>query len=131
MDHESGFQNATLSPPKYICGFSSVKMVTKLMFRPTASGTKPSMVAVAVRITGVIRVLPPSIIARRVGNPSFFFVSINSTMRIPFRTTIPPKATTPNPVHQNYDVHIENNHPKQNSNDTEDYLTQNDQRFGH
>src|SRR3974390_1690028 len=86
---DNGPQNATLSPPKKICGFSSVKSVTKSIFSPTASGIRPSIVADAVRITGVIRVFPASTIASRSGTPCPRSRSVNSTSRIPFRTTIP------------------------------------------
>ena len=98
MVHESGPQKATLSPPKKMCGLSSVKSVAKSMFKPTANGTSPSMVAVAVNNTGVIRVLPASSMASRGGMPSLSLMSANSMSRIPFRTTIPAKATIPIPV---------------------------------
>src|ERR1043166_3012181 len=61
--HESGPQKATLSPPKKMCGFNSLNKVTKSILNPTASGIKPKIVADAVSSTGVIRVLPASIIA--------------------------------------------------------------------
>jgi hypothetical protein len=54
----SGFQNATLSPPKKICGFSSENKVIKLMLKPIAIGIKPSIAATAVKSTGIILVLP-------------------------------------------------------------------------
>lgn len=56
--HDKLPQNITLSPPKNMCGLSSVNKVMKLIFIPTASGTNPNIVAVAVRITGVILVFP-------------------------------------------------------------------------
>ena len=68
------------------------------MFKPTANGTNPNMVAVAVSTTGVIRVLPASIMASRGDIPSCNFISANSINNIPFRTTIPAKATIPIPV---------------------------------
>ena len=50
MVQESGPQNITLSPPKWSCGLSSVNMVTKFSVIPIASGTRPSIVAVAVSL---------------------------------------------------------------------------------
>ena len=44
----NGFQNATLSPPKKICGFSSENNVTKLILKPTAIGIKARIAATAV-----------------------------------------------------------------------------------
>src|SRR6188768_4154213 len=38
MVHESGPQNAVLSPPKNKCGLKSVNNVTKSIFKPTARG---------------------------------------------------------------------------------------------
>ena len=73
-------QNMTLSPPKWMCGLSSVKRVMKLMFIPTAKGTKPRMVAVAVRTTGVVLVLPAWTIASRVFMPVALSTSVNSTI---------------------------------------------------
>ena len=58
-----GFQNATLSPPKKICGLSSLNKVTKLILNPTAIGMKPRMAASAVNNTGIILVLPACITA--------------------------------------------------------------------
>ena len=68
------------------------------MFIPTANGTSPSMVAVAVKTTGVTRVSPALTIASLVCTPLALNTSVNSTIRIPFRTTIPPSATIPIPV---------------------------------
>ena len=39
----NGFQNATLSPPKKICGFNSENRVTKLILKPTAMGINARM----------------------------------------------------------------------------------------
>ena len=98
MVQESEPQNITLSPPKWMWGLSWVKSVMKLMFIPTASGTSPRMVAVAVRTTGVIRVFPACTMASLVLSPLALSTSVNSTISIPFRTTMPPRATTPSPV---------------------------------
>ena len=38
-----GFQKATLSPPKKICGFNSLNKVTKLILNPIAIGMKPNI----------------------------------------------------------------------------------------
>ena len=54
----SGFQNATLSPPKNMCGFSSENKVMKLILNQIAIGIKPSIAATAVSNTGIIMVLP-------------------------------------------------------------------------
>ena len=56
------------------------------------------MVAEAVSNTGVIRVLPASMIASFNVAPCSRSKSVNSTNKIPFRTTIPTKATIPIPV---------------------------------
>ena len=93
-----GPQNTTLSPPKKMCGFNSENKVSKLIFSPTASGINPSTAAMAVRITGVIRVLPASTVASYKFIPPCLANSANSTSRIPFRTTIPPRAMIPTPV---------------------------------
>ena len=68
------------------------------MFKPTASGIKPNMVAVAVNNTGVIRVRPASITASFTSIPCSINKSVNSTNKIPFRTTIPANATIPIPL---------------------------------
>jgi hypothetical protein len=52
-------QNTTLSPAKKICGFNFWKKETKLILKPTANGSNPRIVAIAVSITGMIRILPP------------------------------------------------------------------------
>ena len=54
----SGFQNATLSPPQKMCGFSSENNVIKLMLKPMAIGINPKIAATAVSNTGIILVLP-------------------------------------------------------------------------
>ena len=56
--HDNGPKNITLSPPKCRCGFKSLSSVAKLIFIPIANGISPRIVAVAVRTTGVIRVIP-------------------------------------------------------------------------
>ena len=95
---ESGFQKATLSPPKKICGFKSVNKVTKLILNPTASGINARMAASAVSNTGTILVLPASMTASLVFIPLALSSSANSITRIPFFTTIPDKPTIPIPL---------------------------------
>ena len=56
------------------------------------------MVLAAVSKTGVIRVLPASINADFNGIPWERRRSVNSTINIPFLTTIPIKATIPIPL---------------------------------
>ena len=68
------------------------------MFKPTAKGTSPKIVADAVNNTGVIRVLPASMIASFSVAPCSRSKSVNSTSKIPFLTTIPTNATIPIPV---------------------------------
>src|SRR3990167_2434012 len=62
---------------------------------PSASGSNPRTVVVVVIIIGRSRILPPSIIASRLGMPSFLRVFIQSTRRIALFTTIPASITTP------------------------------------
>ena len=93
-----GPQNATLSPPKKMWGFPVSNKDMKSMLNPMANGTNPNMVAVAVSNTGVIRVLPASMMASFKGMPCSINKSVNSTKRIPLRTTIPANATIPIPV---------------------------------
>ena len=81
-----------------MCGLPSVNNFSKSMFSPKAKGTSPNMVAVAVKITGVILVFPASTMASKVPIPCSFNKSVNSTKRIPFRTTIPAKAIIPTPL---------------------------------
>ena len=59
----NGFQKATLSPPKKICGFNSLNKVTKLILNPMAIGKKPKIAARAVNSTGIILVFPAWITA--------------------------------------------------------------------
>ncbi len=61
--HANGFQNAALSPPKYISGLRLVNKVAKLIFIPNARGINPSIVDIAVNNTGVRRVAPALTIA--------------------------------------------------------------------
>ena len=98
MVHDNGPQKATLSPPKKICGLPVWNKRAKSIFKPTANGINPSIVAVAVSITGVIRVRPASSKASRGGMPSASLISANSINRIPFRTTVAARATMPIPV---------------------------------
>jgi hypothetical protein len=56
-------QNTTLSPAKKICGFNFWKKETKLILKPTANGSNPRIVAIAVSITEMIRILPACIAA--------------------------------------------------------------------
>ena len=63
---------------------NSLNSFEKSIFNPTANGTNPKIVAEAVRITGVIRVLPASTIASKTGNPFSRSKSVNSTSNIPF-----------------------------------------------
>ena len=93
----NGPQKTTLSPPKKICGFRCWKNDTKLILNPTASGNKPSMVAMAVSITGMIRILPASMAASLVRIPLPRSSSVNSINKIPFLITIPANAITPTP----------------------------------
>ena len=93
----NGPQNTTLSPPKKICGLNVVKKDTKLMLNPTASGKSPKIVATAVSITGMIRILPAWIAASRVRIPLLRNSSVNSISNIPFLITIPARPTTPTP----------------------------------
>ena len=81
-----------------MCGFSSENRVAKSMFKPTANGTNPRIVAEAVSNTGVIRVLPASIMAPLSVAPCSRSKSVNSTSKIPFLTTMPTNATIPIPV---------------------------------
>ena len=97
MVQDRGPQNATLSPPKYRCGLPSLNKVAKSILNPIASGIRPSMVAVAVSKTGVIRVRPASITASFTLIPCSTIRSVNSTSKIPFLTTIPARATIPIP----------------------------------
>src|SRR5690348_4462428 len=46
--HDKGFQKTTLSPPKKIWGFSSEKVVTKLILKPIAKGIRAKIAASAV-----------------------------------------------------------------------------------
>ena len=94
----SGFQNATLSPPKKICGFNSENSVTKLILKPTAIGIKASIAARAVSSTGMILVLPACTTASLVFIPRLRNSSANSITKIPFLTTMPASPTMPNPV---------------------------------
>ena len=94
----NGFQKATLSPPKKICGYKSENNVIKLILKPTAIGMKASIAASAVNNTGMILVLPASIIASFVFIPRLRNSSANSITKIPFLTTIPARPTIPRPV---------------------------------
>ena len=68
------------------------------MLKPTASGSKPRIAAVAVNNTGVIRIRPASTIASRTCAPRSRRMSVYSTRRIPLRTTMPASATMPTPA---------------------------------
>ena len=98
MVSANGFQNTALSPPKKMCGLSSVNRVMKLMLKPMAKGIKARMAAKAVSNTGTILVFPASITAALVFIPLERSSSANSITRIPFLTTIPDNPIMPIPV---------------------------------
>ena len=94
----NGFQKATLSPPKKICGFNEENNEIKLILNPTAIGINPKMAANAVNNTGMMRVLPAAITASLVFIPRALNSSANSITKIPFFTTMPASPTIPSPV---------------------------------
>ena len=68
------------------------------MLNPNANGIKPRIAAVAVSNTGVILVRAASTTASCRFWPCSISISVNSTSKIPLRTTTPASAMIPIPV---------------------------------
>ena len=85
--------------------------------------TKPRIVASAVSITGMIRILPACIAASLVRIPLPRSSSVNSINRIPFLITIPASPTIPTITMISGISHTRNRKTKKHTDDLKKYFT--------